>query len=266
VANDVDSDSPHLFVWSISSGSGVAELARSTDGEVSVKDDAELGGSFDYVADDGFGIGKPGHAAILNHDGGALTGSAGHEILIGSTAGDRIDGKGGSDLIFGGDGDDTMIFHDGDAVQGGGDTSPHDLSVSRGDVLAIDHDVDFTKLDLTQSGGIETISLQEAGAGGGAAQSLTVGASDVAQFSDHTTLTPNAVFGEHDAIHVDLEAVDQLYLSISKDGGAWIHYETGGAFEAYAHEATAGDTQTVDAYVLVQTPTPANVHMNQDAA
>jgi len=81
--------------------------------------------------------------------------------------------------------------------------------------------VDFAKLDLTQSGGIETVSPQEAGAGScGTAQSLTVGASDVAQLSDHT-LTLDAVFDEHDAIHIDLEAMHQLYLSISKDGRAW---------------------------------------------
>jgi VCBS repeat-containing protein len=242
----------------------IASISPTKAGDFSVQDDANLGGFFNHTVTDGIAGSGPGRVTILNHDGGALTGSAGHEILIGGSAGDKIDGRGGNDRIFGGDGDDTVIFHDGDVVQGGGNTGPHALTVSRGDVLAIDHDINFPTAALTQSGGIETLSLKEAGAGEGSAQTLTIGAPDVAQLSDHT-LTPNAVFGEHDAIHIDLEAVDQLYLSIRNDGGAWVHYETGDAYEAYAHQAAVGDDHTIDAYVLVQTPNAANVHMNQDA-
>jgi VCBS repeat-containing protein len=234
-------------------------------GQVTFTDIGALGASFQYAAYDG----KTWDwtpASIANQSGGDLGGTPGSEILVGSAAGERIYGGGGKDLIFGGGGDDTLIFQDGDVVQGGGDNAPSkivDLTL-RGDVLAIDHSVDFTKLDLSHFDGIETISAKEIGFGGGVGQTLALGASDVASLSDHT-LAPGGLFGEHAAIHIDIEALDQLYLSISKDGGGWIQYGTGPGFLVFAHERTPNDDSTADAYVIVHTPTAANVHLNQDA-
>jgi hypothetical protein len=102
--------------------------------------------------------------------------------------------------------------------------------------------------------------------GGGTDQSLTIGAHSVQDLSDHT-IAPGGVFAEHDAIRIDGDAVDKLYLSISKDGGSWT--DTGvdaDGYRLYAHETTAGDATTADAYVMVSTTVPtANVHLNADA-
>jgi hypothetical protein len=88
----------------------------------------------------------------------------------------------------------------------------------------------------------------------------------VQDLSDHT-ITPGGVFAEQEAIRIDGDAVDKLYLSISKDGGSWT--DTGvdaSGYRIYAHETTAGDPATADAYVMVSTTiSAANVHLNADA-
>jgi hypothetical protein len=130
--------------------------------------------------------------------------------------------------------------------------------------------VNFLNLNLTHSGGIETISTAAADGGVGA-QTLTVGAATVTGLSDHTItpgLTPGGVFAEHDAVRIDGDNVDQLYLSISKDGAGAGWADTGldvNGYSVYAHEATAGDATTADAYVMVSNVIPtANVHLNAD--
>ena len=207
---------------------------------------------------------------MKNQAGGALTGTAAHEIIVSGTAGDKIDGKGGKDLIFGGDGDDTVLFHNGDTVVGGGDSVANSNALSnlgaRGDILALDHNVNFVNLNLTHSGGVETISTAAADGGVGA-QSITLGAATVTGLSDHT-ITPGGLFAEHLAVRIDGDAVDQLYLSISKDGAGTGWADTGidvNGYSVYAHEATAGDATTADSYVMVANTVPAaNVHLNAD--
>ncbi len=232
-------------------------------------EDDILGGSFEYKATNGLEVSAIATVAIQNHAGGDLTGTAAQEIIVSGAAGDKIDGKGGKDLIFGGDGDDTVIFHNGDTVQGGSDSIAKNdalaISPSRGDVLGLDHDADFTKLDLAHFGSVETISTLNADTAAAGAQSLTIGAATVNGISDHT-ITPGGVFGEHEAIRIDGDTVDQLYLSISKDGGKWVDtsIETAG-YHIFAHETTGGDPVSTDAYVMVQASNVGNVHLNQDA-
>ncbi len=85
--------------------------------------------------------------------------------------------------------------------------------------------------------------------------------------SDHT-ITPGGLFAEHLAVKIDGDAVDQLYLSISKDGAGTGWADTGidlNGYSVYAHEATAGNAATADAYVMVANTVPtANVHLNTD--
>jgi hypothetical protein len=241
-----------------------------TDGSLGFGEDATLGGSLKYELNDG----SQATISIQNQQGGDLTGTAAHEIIVSGSvagAGDKIDGKGGNDVIFGGAGDDTVIFNHGDIVQGGGDSIANSnalaTSATRGDVLVVDHTVNFTTTNITHFDGVETISTAAADGGVGT-QSLTIGAASVTGLSDHT-ITPGGVFAEHEAVRIDGDAVDQLYLSISKDpvaGGGWA--DTGvdvNGYHVFAHETTAGSAATADAYVMVQAANVANVHLNQDA-
>ena len=60
--------------------------------------------------------------------------------------------------------------------------------------------------------------------------------------------------------------MDQLYLSISSDGGKWVETSIEAAgYHIFAHEATEGSAVSTDAYVMVQTANAGNVHLNQDA-
>jgi VCBS repeat-containing protein len=273
IANDKDVSTEDLSFPGIGTLVGGTFASHSvgvgTNGNLAFGDDATLGGSFKYQLVDG----SEATITVHNQAGGDLTGTTAHEIIVSGAAGDKIDGKGGKDLIFGGDGDDTVIFHNGDTVVGGTDSIAASnalaTSATRGDVLALDHDVNFVKLDLTHTGGIETISTAAADGGAGA-QSITVGAATVTGISDHT-ITPGGLFAEHLAVRIDGDAVDQLYLSISKDGAGtgWADtgIDTANGYHVYAHETTAGDATTADSYVMVANTVPAaNVHLNQDQA
>jgi hypothetical protein len=129
----------------------------------------------------------------------------------------------------------------------------------RSGLLDFGNSVDAAELD-----GIETISTQ-AKFGAVGAQTIEISAASVQQLSDHT-ITPGGVFAEHEAIRIDGDFVDQLYLSISKDGGKWVDtaIEAVG-YHIFAHETTAGDAASTDAYVMVQAGNTGNVQLNQDA-
>ena len=272
LANDRDPEGDALQQtdWRYDTGPNgdLSHFTVLSTGNLQIEDNSPLGAEFRYNASDGHTSSNSGNVKIFNQDGGDLTGTAAHEILIGSAANVKIDGGGGNDLIFGGDGDETFIYHDGDVVRGGRDSSFPDSFDIRGDVLAINHDVDFTKLDLSRFSSIETLSLVEAGAGAGAAQSLTLDASDVMTLSSHSIKYADG----NPAIRIDLEAVDQLYLSITKNGDGWSQFTVGKDLVVYAHETTAGDTNTADAFVVIHTPfsgnvgpPPPNVHLDQSA-
>jgi VCBS repeat-containing protein len=269
VANDKDSSSDHAASLAAPLIDSLTSAGLFATGTVTLYDDADgTGGRQGILLTDG----SVEILTMKNQTGGDLTGTTAHEIIVSGTAGDKIDGQGGKDVIFGGDGDDTVIFHNGDIVNGDGDSIAKSngfaTAATRGDVLVVDHDVNFVNTNITHSGGIETISTADADGGAGK-QTVTLGASEVTTYSDHT-ITPGGLFtSEKDAVRVDSDAVDQLYLSISKDaapGGAWV--DTGlpdvNGYHVFAHETTAGNAATADAYVMVQAANVANVHLNQD--
>jgi hypothetical protein len=136
-------------------------------------------------------------------------------------------------------------------------------AAQHGDVLAFTQSVNLNDAKYAgQLDGFETISLKQADSGVAGAQTLTISASSVQTISDHQ-LSLTTVFAEHAAIKIDMDAVDQLYLSISKDGGSWA--DTGknaGGYEIFAHTAAGGGE---DAYVLVATPDISHVVVNKDA-
>jgi VCBS repeat-containing protein len=276
IANDKDASAQSAFGLSGVFSGGLQATWHPGPHTYDFQDDATLGGTTGYKLSDG----STANITIQNQAGGDLTGTTAHEIIVSGSAagaGDKIDGKGGQDIIFGGDGDDSVIFHNGDIVVGGSDSITKsngfttDNAALRGDVLVVDHDVNFVNTHLTtvnggSSGGIETISTAAADGGAGK-QVVTIGASEVTTLSDHT-VTPGGLFAEERAIKIDGDAVDQLYLSISKDpvaGGGWA--DTGqdvNGYHVFAHETTAGNAATADAYVMVQAANVANVHLNQD--
>jgi hypothetical protein len=267
LANDKDSSTEHIVAFAApilddlngaSFGGGNVAITDNADGDGGKQGFQLTDGSIEVVT-------------MKNQAGGDLTGTTAHEIIVSGANGDKIDGKGGQDVIFGGDGDDTVIFHNGDIVQGQGDTIANSQALAtaptRGDVLVVDHDVNFVPLNVTHFDGVETISTK-ASDGGAGVQTLTIGAATVTTLSDHTIL-PGGVFAEHEAVRIDGDAVDQLYLSISKDpvaGGGWA--DTGidvNGYSVFAHETTAGNAATADAYVMVSNVIPAaNVHLNAD--
>jgi VCBS repeat-containing protein len=266
LANDKDISTEHIVGLAAPFASGLSGAGVNPNVSVAIQDDADgTGGQQGYKLTDG----SVEVVTMKNQAGGDLTGTTAHEIIVSGTAGDKIDGKGGKDLIFGGAGDDTVVYHNGDVVQGQGDSiaSSNALATAatRGDVLVSDHNVNFVKTDLTHFDGIETISTAAADGGTGA-QNLTIGASQVTALSDHTITPGNLFTSEKDAVRIDGDSVDQLYLSISKDGGSWT--DTGvdvNGYHVFAHETTAGNPATADAYVMVQAANVANVHLNQDA-
>jgi len=260
LANDKDVDSKTLDVSAVSGAvdSTVSHAPGSGNGGlVSFIDTAALGGSFSYVATDGAATSGKATVTVQNQSGGALNGTSGLEILVGSAAGEKINGGGGKDLIFGAGGDDSFVFRDGDTVQGGGDgVAPSGglgaAAANRGDVFLLDHTLDMSNATVFgKSGGIETISLLNAETGAASGQTLTVTAASVTALSDHT-ITPGGLFSEQEAIRIDLDAADKLTLSTS-GGGQWA--DTGIAmngYEVFAHATAAGNPgNSEDAYVLV---------------
>jgi VCBS repeat-containing protein len=196
-----------------------------------------------------------------------LTGGHGNDIISGGAANDVIFGNDGTDTIFGNGGDDTIVYSTGDIVHGGDDNfDTHDLSHSLGhlgDKLVFTESIDLTdskydgKLD-----GIETISMRDADPVNGPGLALTLNASDVMGISDHlvAATSPTA----HAGLEIDLSASDDLYLSVTKDGGTWsaVAAQPSGSdlYLIYGHNNGAGE----DAYVMVSNTT-GHVHLNQDA-
>jgi len=280
-ANDQDPDSP-LHV-TLASSSTVNFGMGSTPEHIKVIDIGPLGGTIDYQVTDDHFKSSSSTITITNQAGGNLNGGASGEIIIGSSGAETIHGNGGNDIIignkggdelFGDAGDDTLVFAAGSKIHGGTDTVALAGGLAgadkHGDVLTIqDAKVDFSDhTSVANIDGIETISMA-AKAGGEGAQSLTLGALSVQDLSNHT-INPsviqagNVFTSSHDAVRIDGDAVDQLYLSISKDGGNWTATgATADGYTVYAHEATAGDATTADAYVMVHTG--VTVHVNQDA-
>jgi VCBS repeat-containing protein len=269
LANDKDSSTEDVAPAVSGTGGTISHATGvGQDGSIEFKDDATLGGTINYTASVD---GSKAVVTVNNQQGGDLTGTAAHEIIVSGNDGDKIDGKGGKDLIFGGGGDDTVIFHNGDVVQGGTDSIANsnalDTAATRGDVFVSNHDVNFVTTDIKHFDSIETISVAAADGGVGA-QSLTIGAATVTGLSDNT-ITPGGFFtNEMDAVLFDGDAVDQLYLSISKDGVGTAWVDTGqdvNGYSVYAHETTSGNAATADAYVMVSNAIPtANVHLNAD--
>jgi hypothetical protein len=284
LANDKDADhNASLDVGNvsdlISANVLIHTLGTGSNGKLDYYENATLGGSFKYAATDGTNESAPVLVTINNQAGGDITGTVADEILAGSSGSEKLHGGGGNDIVFSGGGsdemfgdggDDTLVFQTGSKFHGGTDSvaSSGGLAAdasNHGDVLVVGSDLKLADSAAAASyDGIETISMQEK-FGGGGAQTLTIGAESVQQLSDHT-ITPGGLFGEHDAIRIDSDTVDQLYLSISKDGGSWTDTGVDAAgYHIFAHETTGGDAATTDAYVMVQTANTGNVHLNQDA-
>jgi VCBS repeat-containing protein len=277
VANDLDPDGPSLGLI-VNGKTDVGGPGPDSGFNLVVNLQAAMG---PFYTSDGIDLSaNQSGFVVTNVNTTTLTGSSGGEILIGSAGGEKLDGGGGNDIIigaggsdeyFGGAGDDTLVFGSAATIHGGTDgvAASGGLAATadnRGDVLAVQQSLVLTdpavfgKID-----GIETVSTQET-VGASGTQKLTIDANAVQVLSDHT-IVPGGVFAEHEAIKIDGDTVDQLYLSISKDGGQWS--DTGvslNGYEVYVHDTAAGTPgNSADAYVMVAAANAANVHLNQDA-
>jgi len=283
--NDQDKDGDPLLVNDLGGFKGTG------------KEDLQVNTGFvntPYTVTDGHVTSAPGNVHYQHDTDGiaaTVTGTDGNDILTGNVGAknqmfggkgdDIIVGYGGAE-IFGGQGDDTLVFNSkytaATQVHGEDDTVAtkdglEGGAAMHGDILAVaDLKLDFS--DHTKAAGIdgiETISTQSKFGGfaeqvaGVVGQAVTIGAHSVQDISDHT-ITPGGLFPEKDAVRIDGDSIDQLYLSISKDGGNWA--DTGvvvNGYHVFAHETTAGVETSTDAYVMVQQSNVANVHLNQDA-
>jgi len=280
VANDKSVDGANLDVVSVGTLAGgtavIHYVGVGSNGDIAFVEDTTLGGSFGYTATDGSVESKRATVSVQNQDGGDITGTDADEILIGSSSGEKLAGGGGNDIIFGGAGGEDEIFGGAgdDTIQwiqfqniyhGGTDTvaSSGGLAAgadNHGDVLVRYEDLDLTlQFEAAKVDGIETISTQEK-LGTVGTQIVTIDAASVQQLSDHT-ITPGRGFGEHDAIRIDSDSADKIYLAISKDGEQWVDtaIELAG-YRVYAHETIAGDAASTDAYVMVQAANVGTVH------
>jgi hypothetical protein len=283
LANDKSPGGTPLDVASVSDAIGSGGLTHTagsgSNGSVTFIDDVTLGGSFAYTATDGSIESSATLVTVRNQVGDTIIGTSADEILVGTKSSLELDGGAGNDIILGGDGaeimggagDDTIVFSSIYNGYGGGTDSVAPsgglaaTADSHGDVLATARDLDIADLVIYgRTTGIETIST-EAKFGAAGAQTLAISAEGVRQVSDHT-VTPGGAFGEHDAVRIDGDAVDQLYLSVGREGGQWV--DTGiekAGYRIFAHETTGGDSATADAYVMVQAANAGQVHLNRDA-
>jgi Ca2+-binding RTX toxin-like protein len=227
--------------------------------------------------------GGTGTDSLYGADGDdRISGGAGMDSLYGGRGDDRIFGGAGMDSLYGGDGDDVIRYSKGDNAHGGLDSvaslgfsydppgTIFDFDVGllaagqRGDVLAFGESVNLTAAKYSgQFDGFETISLKEPDSNVAGSQTLTIGAGNVQAISDHQ-ITLAGVFDGHAAVKIDMDQVDRLYLSISKDGGSWADTgsQTSDGYQIFAHTATGGGE---DAYVLVSTPEMSHIVVNKDA-
>ena len=279
LANDADRGTEDINgTGSDSGGTSSHSPGVGTNGQVGFTDDGTLSGSFKYQDTPDASIAT---VTVHNQAGGDLNGTTAGEILVGSGGGEKIDGKAGNDIIFGnggaddihgGSGDDTLIFAAGAQFHGDADTVTKDggltkAGTSEGDVLVLSADLKLgDPADAANLDGIETISMEQKYNGDPLGQSLTIGAGSVQQISDHT-ITPGGVFtSDKDAVRIDGDAVDHLYLSITKDaapGGSWVDTgQVANGYQIYAHETVNGNAATTDAYVMVHAG--VTVHVNTD--
>jgi hypothetical protein len=106
--NDSDPDST-LIITSVANVSTSLQSITHTGTNVTIHDNATLGGSFTYAVN-----GVTGNATLTQQTGTTLAGTAASEILIGTDATLTINGGGGNDIIFGNGGSDTLSGGTGD--------------------------------------------------------------------------------------------------------------------------------------------------------
>jgi VCBS repeat-containing protein len=207
-------------------------------------------------------------------DSTTMTGGSGNDVIVGGSKGDLIFGGGGTDTLYGGDGDDTLRYSEGDKIHGEGDNIDGSLltdTAHRGDVLAFSASIDLT--DVKYSGmfdGIETISLKNADSGTSGNQTLVVNATDVMGMSDNLIDPSGSQYSAKEAVRIDMDALDQLYLSVSKDGGKWTNIGTAGngQYDVFVHDTNAAGSTggSENAYVMVShaAVNAGGVHLNTD--
>jgi hypothetical protein len=293
--NDVGKDATQLDVTGVA-GFGISPPVHTpgtgSDGYVTFTGDFMMlgGGNFTSAATEGGVTGNTATVTVqTNAFSGTIIGSGGQDILIGTAGADTLNGLGSfgtkGDLIFAGAGDDSIFFHGpslvpspipaappilgvADVVYGGDDTVAKDnglMAGLHGDVLVISElAVDFTQGFKLE--GIEGIKVDTSGMP--YERNITLNAANVIDMSDHTIkIGDGSVYSSKDAVYINIGALDDLYLSITKDGGHWSdtgQFASDGVSKIYVHDTGAGAAGTSEnAYVIVA-PTAGTVHLNQD--
>jgi Ca2+-binding RTX toxin-like protein len=134
--NDNDPEGGAIDVQSVGSAAGGAVAHTpgvGTNGTVTFTDSAPAGGSFTYTATDGALAGAAATVTISQDGAGSLDGTAGNDILVGSSIGDTLLGNQGNDILLGMAGNDVYSF----AATGDGNDIIFDSASTSGDSITI---------------------------------------------------------------------------------------------------------------------------------
>jgi hypothetical protein len=111
-----DADGDALSISGVSNALGFTTLSHSnTTHSVTIDDNNNPGGSFDYTIDDGHGGTDTGSVTYQQDTNGTLSGTNGDDIIVGGPGNQTIDGGSGRDYMIGGGGSDTYVFNDNDS-------------------------------------------------------------------------------------------------------------------------------------------------------
>jgi len=134
-----DADGDALSLSGVSNASGFTTLSHSnTTHSVTIDDNNNAGGSFDYTIDDGHGGTDTGSVTYQQDTNGTLSGTNGDDIIVGTSNSETIDGNSGRDYMIGGGGSDIFDFNS---------TSDSGNTINAADVIA-DFDTANDHIDL----------------------------------------------------------------------------------------------------------------------
>ncbi len=176
-----------------------------------------------------------------------ISGEAGDDVILGFSGGDTLQGGDGNDALIGGGGGDTLLGGADDDTLVVSDASFQEVNGGTGqDTLVLDEtDLDFTNLDPSSYGSIETIDLTDTGA-----NALTLDLDSVQNLSETVNTDLDAILDgllgsedkPADSLVVAGAAGDTVNFA-SEDDGAWqLLNETAFAdHDIYAFEDSSGN-------------------------
>ncbi|CAN7440657.1 DUF5801 repeats-in-toxin domain-containing protein [Devosia sp. LjRoot3] len=162
-----------------------------------------VGGSFDYIANDGSST-DTASVTVESQTGSTITGTIAGEILIGGDGNDILIGNGGNDFLIGGDGNDILFGGEGGDVfyfSNSGDDHADtikDYVVDQGDVIDLTELLDG--ITVTQDNVATHVNVADAGAN----TVISIGGETVATIENFDHASPIKILVDGDEFIIDL--------------------------------------------------------------